>query len=1107
MRRQRPVVWLLVLLSCFAGASAAAAHDAQSEAAQDPWREPGIELVQNGDLETLAADGLPAGFHLSRFAGDAPLGVDETVYRSPGRSVRIDGDTRTRLALTQTLSVEGGKSYRFRVWYRSENMERRNPRHIIARLQTWDRSEAGQNRKVPWSVEWTATPSSTWAEIAGGENLHLFPGEYHGEGEWRPLEAVFTLPEEATTLQINLFNWFGDESVWYDDVSLVQLPQTIDFGDREIRSSWLSDWSGEPVLSTLKPEHPRLLVSMEDFERIQSLIGTDRLALGWYGSLRGTANSLIYQAPSTYEIPDGVRLLATSRRVLERVEVLAMMYRLSGDRQYVERVWQELEAAANFPDWNPSHFLDTAEMTRAFAIGYDWLYDAWTQEQRDFLRRAIVEKGLEPALAGYEGRAPWSGQWRHRTNNWNFVVNSGIAMGALAIAEDEPELAETILRYGLYSVRFAIDRFAPDGAWDEGVGYWQYSIRYLVAYLAALESALGTDFGLGETPGISETGYFPIYLTGPAGSFNFADSGSGIARAPELFWLARRYDKPAYAWWQGRYEMGGGVAPRALLWYVPGQGLDFDAAALPLDRHFREVEVVTLRSDWEAPDATFLALKAGINANHHNHLDVGTFVFDALGVRWAENLGADDYNLPGYFDYSRGRWNYYRNRAEGRNTLVINPGDGPDQNLLGSSPARILFTRSTPELALAVADLTPAYAAWASQVRRGIALFDERRQALIQDEIQTKEPSEVWWFMHTRADVELGPDGATAVLKQGNKRVIARILSPEDASFRFMRAEPLPSSPNPPGQAVNTGVGKLAIHLRDVTDVRLVVQLTPVEEGEYAPAAVQVLPFDRWQEEGDVERAWARLPRVRVAFPTAQGGAVWGQAPVVFTVDEGEAAAIAGFEVRLDERVLYAGAEPPGQIVVDTRQVEDGRHRLDVTMRFSDGSASRVEVPLQVANEWRMRDDQLPPLDLGAWFGTLDRAKTSEASGGWEYATDLADEFFGDADRRVRKEQTEEYLVWEAPQLKGYSVSVYALQEDVARVVSLAVSEDGLRWLEAPYRVEVKAASEGGRYWLELVGEVSAATRVNYFKLTLLASDGPAGDVQIGRVELTGWKE
>jgi hypothetical protein len=51
---------------------------------------------------------------------------------------------------------------------------------------------------------------------------------------------------------------------------------------------------------------------------------------------------------------------------------------------------------ANFPDWHPEHFLDTAELTTALAIGYDWLYDYLSPEDRSAIRRAIVDKGLRP---------------------------------------------------------------------------------------------------------------------------------------------------------------------------------------------------------------------------------------------------------------------------------------------------------------------------------------------------------------------------------------------------------------------------------------------------------------------------------------------------------------------------------------------------------------------------------------------------------------------------------------------------------------------------------------------------------------------------------------
>lgn len=90
-------------------------------------------------------------------------------------------------------------------------------------------------------------------------------------------------------------------------------------------------------------------------------------------------------------------------------------------------------AAAAFADWNPSHFLDVAEMTAALGIGYDWLYEELSEEDRRGIREAIVEKGLKPSLT--------VNSWTRAVHNWNQVCNAGMAIGALAVAESEPELA------------------------------------------------------------------------------------------------------------------------------------------------------------------------------------------------------------------------------------------------------------------------------------------------------------------------------------------------------------------------------------------------------------------------------------------------------------------------------------------------------------------------------------------------------------------------------------------------------------------------------------------------------------------------------------------
>jgi hypothetical protein len=590
----------------------------------------------------------------------------------------------------------------------------------------------------------------------------------------------------------------------------------------------------QEILGRLKPGHPRLLTDAAGFERLKQEIPKNPDLQRYFNRVQEDARGMLKQAPSQYQIPDGLRLLETSRRVMNRVYALAMMYRLQGDKEYAERAWQELEAAAGFKDWNPRHFLDTAEMTHAFAIGYDWLYDYWTPERRQVLVKAVAELGFKPALEIYRKNTGWT-RARH---NWNQVCNGGIGMGALAMGEVLPAECGEILEAALKSIQLPMAEYGPDGAWAEGPGYWNYATSYNVVFLAGLESALGTDFGLSQIPGFSEAGTFPIYATGPSGrAFNYADAGEGGIRSPSMFWLARKFNRPEYAWYQRQVAYG---SAQDLLWY-DGRGQKPTAASLPLDKYFRNAEVVTMRSDWEGREALWVGFKAGDNKANHSNLDLGSFVLEALGYRWAVDLGADNYNLPGYF--GKQRWTYYRLRAEAHNTLVINPGEGPDQ--IPTAATKIVKFQSTPNRAVAVADLTPAYANAAQSVQRGMAML-ERRRVLIQDEVKAAQPAAVWWFMTTPAQIRIEKDGRTAHLTQGKAELRAMLLSPAGAQFTVMDAVPLPTSPNPEGQRKNTGVRKLTIHLKDVTDLRLAVLLIPVS-GEPAPQVIpSLVPLSQW---------------------------------------------------------------------------------------------------------------------------------------------------------------------------------------------------------------------------------------------------------------------
>lgn len=562
----------------------------------------------------------------------------------------------------------------------------------------------------------------------------------------------------------------------------------------------------DAILSTLRAGHPRLMSTAGDFETLRMLCAGDGPARAWFVSLKRQADDLLSEPPVEYVIPDGKRLLAVSRAAKERVFLLSLMYQMTGNDHYAERLWKELNQVTQFRDWNPSHFLDTAEMTLAVSIGYDWLYEKWTPGQRQQLRESIVAMGLNPGLSVYRKRSGWS-KSRH---NWNQVCNGGMTVGALAISDAEPDVAAEVLHSALTSLPLAMQEFRPDGGWGEGPGYWRYATEYNVYLLAALRTALGTDFGFGDMSGFAVTGDFPIHFCGPTGlTFNYADARDHWSGAPQLFWLATAFDQPAYARAQLPYA-GDAPDPLDLLWGAAWLKSAEAPHEQPLDRLFTGVQVVTMRTAWNDPSATFVAVKGGDNRVNHGHLDLGTFVLDADGVRWAVDLGPDDYNIPGYFGAQR--WSYYRNMTEGHNTLLIG---GANQS--PAATAEVIRFSSTRDSVNAVIDLSRAWPD-AQRVWRGVALQD-RRDIVVRDEVQSEHPVDAVWHMHTGASVQI--DGQHAVLTEHGKTMFARIVQPSDAVFTVA-----PATTTPPQRPLN-GINRLGITVPDpVRQFELIVLLS-----------------------------------------------------------------------------------------------------------------------------------------------------------------------------------------------------------------------------------------------------------------------------------------
>ena len=576
--------------------------------------------------------------------------------------------------------------------------------------------------------------------------------------------------------------------------------------------------------ATLCAGHPRLLFTIEDQARIEKLAKTDALLARLIEQNTVNAAAMLKSPSVRYEIPDGKRLLSQSRKCIERVATMAMAHRLTGERRFVDAAVKEMLIASKFKDWNPSHFLDTAEMTTALAIGYDWLYDEIAPDDRKTVREAIVRLGLNPGMKCYKNK----GWWVAGHNNWNQVCNGGMIIGALAVAEDEKQLADDTIRFALKSIPNGVGVYNPSGAYPEGPGYWQYGTSYTCLTTSALQTALGHDFGISRTPGLDKAGSFRIHTVGPLMHyFNYADSGSRYRPASAMFELARLHDNRLYAWWHRRQlakfvPAGGPLKLNCpdrffaleIAWYDP-RGEQPTDAELPRDAFFKsDQDAVTMRSAWDDPNALYVGFKGGNNRANHGHLDIGSFVLDAQGVRWALDLGSDNYNMPGYFGSKR--WQYYRMTNRSHNTLVI--GD-KIQNTRAVS--RVVSFDSTPERTAAVIDMTDAYSGSVESARRGLEML-EGRAVHIRDELTgLKEP--VRWAMVTAAEIRV--DGNKAALTQDGKTLQAEILAPPDGKFEIVSTKP-PTAQEKQNQG--TQILAITIEAGPSGDVALSVLLQPV---------------------------------------------------------------------------------------------------------------------------------------------------------------------------------------------------------------------------------------------------------------------------------------
>lgn len=602
-------------------------------------------------------------------------------------------------------------------------------------------------------------------------------------------------------------------------------------------------------------QHPRLLVDQNHLDWIKANYKNDKFLTKEFTALLEKAKTVM---ETNYTPKAAVNAAEASL-------TLALAYNLTGDQQYKDACWEKVKTyTIDAPTWNTENSrLTLGDVSRPAALTYDLMYKHWNEEERRIARNAMIIHLLKLERATILSTNGADTQ----NTNWNPIINSGVGMVALAIADEEGyEDASNLVLNRIWRVLpNCFKYFGPDGAGFEGPDYWNYAMANYLLYEAALCSSIGEEdyplFSVLDEYGMNKTGDFALHVLGSSSTtFNFYDGRARGISCGSDFWLARYFDRPEFA---GYIYESGNDPVRSVLMYRPDDRYENWRDSVQLDYSAGGyVQFGAMRASFEKGSQGMYVGYKGNDKNPatHGRLDAGAFVLDSQGTRFIELPSSEDYYQSEMFGALR--YTYYRNRGEGSNTLVIGPGvnqnteEDYDEKIVSQqmdqkylSSCKIEKTASADGAAYAVVDLTDAYSQTATKVKRGYALINGRDSFLLQDEITTSGTQDVYSFMHTLSDIEIAADGKSAILsKNSGKKLKVSLLSPDNAIITQMAAEPLEESAGRVGSD-NSIYKKLAVKTTVSGSATISVLFTPYYgEDNYVFTLDEVIPISRWDD-------------------------------------------------------------------------------------------------------------------------------------------------------------------------------------------------------------------------------------------------------------------
>jgi len=536
--------------------------------------------------------------------------------------------------------------------------------------------------------------------------------------------------------------------------------------------------------------HPRLITVKEDAPKYKEALKTDEYLAEMSGYVLQQAEEFLNQTVDI-KIQSGSISGMPSSNI---PEIMYYAYYMTGTRAYIDKAISNVDLILGLRSWcAESHMLSTSACCMYLANVYDLFYDELTQQQRDRIADALINRGVRVHLDYMYGNIR-TNDWPTRDSNWNIICNVGPMYAAMILLGDgyDDAILLDCLEKAQVSLGYSLHYFAPDGCGWESPGYTNYTLSYMVPLFEGVNNYFGDSLGMMDYPGLDGVGSSLAKTTGKNNGWTIHCEDTPIPYNTALCMFFTKlfgdYEGQKINIEQNYKHLEAMKlhAYHAMKYYMPDAPETVDYPD-ELDFLYTSSQIGFSRDAWGKKTKTVIGVHGGNNMDAGCQVDIGNFYYEYKGVVFADDPGIENYAIS----YTTA----YPARAEGANVWVVNPDASYGQSLEGYGDLKMV--ESKKDGVIYTLDLSSAYEGQVRSALRGYMLSNDRTVFTIQDEIQPyMMKSEFYWFWHTKADITIGEDGRSVTLIKNG--VICKIYFDSNVDFTIAKQDFLTSLPQSP---------------------------------------------------------------------------------------------------------------------------------------------------------------------------------------------------------------------------------------------------------------------------------------------------------------------